>query len=333
MRKFLIKFLIFFGVFLGSAAFYNFYVVKEMSGGMGRLGKIPFGSEYEGLDVPWYERSGVDGARVTDVCEPEKLKSYNVITIGDSFSQMEEFGYSWKLSVLLHDSIANFPRSKGNPMQGAIELINSGMITEGQTLIVESVERSIIERLSLIDTTRVWCPAPPSVGGDEIRPQFLEEYFSWIRLKFGYDNPIHVFKMTRNCFENLRFTKNRVYVYSADIDGDFLYQNITEEQFKYAVDCARVFIDFAKSKGVNVYVLIATDKYDTYEPWIDEEHSKNPTLEYFKGMERVYDPKEDLQKAIGNGTLEIFRHNNSHWSVIGADVVAEGLAEYMESNP
>ena len=38
------------------AGFYFFYIDNNESGDIGKLGMIPFGDEYDGLDVVWYNR-------------------------------------------------------------------------------------------------------------------------------------------------------------------------------------------------------------------------------------------------------------------------------------
>lgn len=331
MKRFLLKFLMFFCLFHTTTAFFHFYVAPNCSGDIGTLGQIPFGSEYDGLDVASFKRSGIADANVVNIEQPEMLASYHVITIGDSFSQMGEMGYQWKLSSLLHDTIANFTLGKDNPFHCAARLINSNMITPGQVLIVESVERSIVPRFTLMDTLSVWDPAPPQVSSsstDAAGPKFLEKYLSWIRLSLGYDNPIHAFDLSQDCFINPK-CPDRLYVYSGDIDGDLLYKIYSEQNYTFAVDKAMQFKDFAESRGIKVFFLIATDKYDAYDPFIADEHDENPTLAYFKGIEGLYDPKNDIQNAIVNGTLEIYKHNNTHWSVVGADLVAERFAAYI----
>lgn len=328
MKPFLIKFLIFFSLFYISAAYFHFYVTNQISGDIGELGMIPFGHEREGLDVASYQRSGIADAHVTEVVQPDVLASYSVVTIGDSFSHKEKLGYQWKLSSLMCDSIANFLLGKHDPFKCAIQLINSDLIRPGQTLIIETAERNLVERLLVLDTTLTWSPAPTTSSGNA--PAFIDNYLSWIRLSLGYDNPIHRFKLSHECFLNPKYPKT-LYVYSGEFDGDFLFKNFSEQTYSSAAIRLRQFIEFGQSRGIRIFVLIATDKYDAYEPFISREHDINPTLVYFQGIDGVYDPKRDIQEAIKNGTMEFYKQNDTHWSVIGADLVAEKFAAYIRN--
>lgn len=330
MKPFLIKFLIFFSLFYISAAYFHFYVTNQISGDIGELGMIPFGSEREGLDVVSYQRSGIADSHVTEVVQPEVLASYSVVTIGDSFSHKEKLGYQWKLSSLMSDSIANFLLGKHNPFKCAIQLINSNLIKSGQILIIETVERNMVERLLALDTTLTWCPAPTTSSLSGSAPAFIDNYLSWIRLSLGYDNPIHRFNLSRECFLNPKYPKT-LYVYSGELDGDFLFMNFSEQAYSSAAKSLRQFMEFGQSRGIRIFVLIATDKYDAYEPFISEKHDINPTLVYFLDIDGVYDPKQDIQKAIQNGTMEFYKQNDTHWSVVGADLVAEKFAAYIGS--
>lgn len=83
--------------------------------------------------------------------------------------------------------------------------------------------------------------------------------------------------------------------------------------------------------GINLVVLIATDRYDAYEPWIEGGHKYNPTLDKMPSDSHVFNTKPLLQEMIRNDVLDVYKINNTHWSLVGADAVADSLYSWMQS--
>ena len=336
MRRFILKFIIVSLIVLIPAGYFRFYVIKSVSGDIGKLGIIPYGAEYEGLDVSWYERDSSLYGEVLDVYERDSLKYFQVITIGDSFSQFNKMGYQYALSVKLKYPIANFKSPDYLDVANSyMALINGGYLRAGQVVIVESVERSLIGRFSNVDTLKKFKP-PHLVLSDKRENNrvvpFLNRYFSWIRLKCNYKCPITKYKLSKDCFTHSRFSRT-LHVYNSvqDDDGDLLWQNLSEDVFARAIRNMENIIDISTRKGINLIILIATDKYDAYEPWISTTHQKNTTLNKIPHNRCIFDSRPVLRNAIESGIKDVYKLNNTHWSIIGADIIGASLYKSIKT--
>lgn len=330
MRRFVIKFFVVILLFFAPAAAYKYYVIPNMSGDIGKLGMIPFGKEYEGLDVLGYCRRNVSNASVVTVTSEDSLSFFSVLTVGDSFSQQGESGYQWKLSHLLNCPIANYFNGELNVFARYMTLLNGGFIKAGQTVIVECVERGLVPRLSNLDfntrlDTVARCVASDTGSGHLDKP-FLNRFFSWIRLNLNIDNPIVVFKLNKQCFIHPRFG-NTLHIYNSlrDMDGDLLWHLNGESDYSKSAENLRRLIDVSEKKGIDLVILIATDRYDAYEPWIEGAHQYNPTLDNIPVNPKVFNTKPCIQKAIREDIMDVYKVNNTHWSLVGADIIAENL--------
>ena len=84
-------------------------------------------------------------------------------------------------------------------------------------------------------------------------------------------------------------------------------------------------ISVSQKQGLRLILLIAADKYDSYEPWIKDRHASNPTLDQMRFPNQVFNSRDCLRETIGSGTLDVYKLNNTHWSALGADLVADAL--------
>ena len=335
MKKFLIKFLAVTLAFFIPAAYFHFDVVPNISGDMGKLAMIPFGKEYSDMNVPGYERPHIENANVRDVYTPDSLGQYPIVSIGDSFSQFGESGYQWMFSSMIEMPVANF-RYDGelDIMDSYVALLNGGFLHHGQTVVLESVERSFANRFCNIDLDAEFRDqiAVTKKTAKAAEP-FLNRFFMWIRLSLGIKNPIQSFHLKKPCFTHSSYS-DKLYIYnSREIqDGDLLWESTAYEKYANMNDNLDSLINLSVQKGINLVILIATDKYDAYSPWIKEDHEDNPTLSLINPNPRIFSPRESLREAIGNDVPDVYKHNDTHWSVIGADITARSLYAWMEEN-
>ena len=335
MKSFIIKFVTISLLFLLPACYYRYFVIPALSGDLGRLGMIPFGDEYDGLDVSWYQRDSSLFADVINITDQDSIKYYSIVTIGDSFSQFKNNGYQYELSAKLMTPVANFKRPASLDVPDCyMALLNSGYLIPGQTVIVESVERNLIQRFSGVDTLKRYkdeITASPVVGNIKKKP-FLNNYFSWIRLKLNYKNPIISFRLSKNCFSHKRYS-NTLHVYNIPSgEGDLLWKDLSEDSFEKAGYNMKRMIRISKEKGIHLIILIATDKYDAYCPWILGDHPENPTLDRIPRDPQIFDSRPVLRNAIGAGIRDVYKLNNTHWSTVGADIVGGAIFESMIHN-
>lgn len=342
MIKFTIKFLAAAALFFIPAFVFQVFVINETSGDLGRLGMIPFGKENDGLDVSWYHRNIGPTANVVNIEDPAALSSFSTITIGDSFSQFGKNGYQYSLSDRLDSTVANFICYPSlNPLINYLILLNNGYFTEGQTVILESVERRLVKRFGRVGPLNSYRTLPKReqnaekeqvTSGKQSQRPFLNLYFSWIRLSLGYRNPIRHFSLTKDCFTHERFSRT-LHVYNSEKanDGDLMWERNSREAYEKTATNMKEILDYSEKKGINLIILVACDKYDAYEPWIKDVHLENPTLDNVPVNGRIFVTRECLRNAIDKGTKDVYKVNNTHWSVVGADIVGNSLYEWIET--
>ena len=282
MKRFLPKFLFCFGAFITLFAYYRIIIYPNLSGEFGVLGQIPFGKEYNGLSIDGYKRGSLKNACVKRVRNIDSLKAYQLLTIGDSFSQYYQEGYQQKLSHLLDYPIGNLNDTTfSNPIQSFIDYANSGCFNKGQIIIVECVERHLIERLynTSFEESLENHKNSPQEESDE--GTMLNMFLSWIRLNLKYDSPVGVFELNEELFSHPKYSSS-LFVYNSKktMNGDLLWTD-DRMMIEHAMNNLKTLHQLADARELKMVFLIAADKYDVYEPWIDsQDHPVNPTLDY-----------------------------------------------------
>lgn len=331
MRKFLYKFLIFYAIVFGYIYWYSIWIYPNISGELGVLGQIPFGNEYDQkLDSIFHHSN----CYFYNVSEGDTLSS-NIFTIGDSFSN-RKVGHAYQqfLGEILEQNINNI-RPTCSPEQFFVKLLNNNYFPIGSIVIVESVERSMIERLCLLDFSDSDLPRlNNSIRNkkNNDKMSLLEGAAAKIRVLIGYKNPVRRYDTSIDLFSHPTI-HNKIFLFDAPwenyefgVDGDFVFRYLSEESFGLAYDNLLELRKFSEAKGVHFIYLIAADKYEVYEPFIIDEHPYNSSLDKCPREDWVINTKPVLSEAAGLGVKDIYRINDTHWSPTGAKLVAEELA-------
>ena len=317
MRRFLPKFLALFAIILGFLSYYCWIIRPAVCGDIGQLGQIPYGKEYKGRGVIGYDRGSLKSGIVKHVINADSVKFFSVITIGDSFSQFYDQGYQWKLSLLFNDVVGNFKRDETSPIQVFVSLSNSGFFCEDQVIILECVERALINRLTEIDWGKDFEDLPLQFSPDEENSDVLKDFFLWLIIQLNYKQPISEFPLMQDCFTHPKYSKT-LHIYNPDLE----WKSITDAEINNAVQAMNSLFSFAKKNNLRLFFLIAPDKYDVYEPWISIAHDANPTLSHFPDKGRLINPINVLRDSIGHGIKDIYSIGDTHWSIKGADIIA-----------
>lgn len=319
MKRFLLKFCILFGIIYGLMGYYAFMVRPKISGDIGNIGKIPFGQEYEERMTLAY----VDNVSHVRTLHVSDTITSSVITIGDSFSQFGVMGYNQFLADSLNITIENILRTPYSPEQAFIELVNHNKIPKGTIVIVETVERSMLLRLHDLDIRDTTLNTIRAEG--EKKSLLLDETIIWVRTTLGIKQPIKTFRTSEDLFSH-QTRHNKLYVYDSkwSCDGDIQFQGFVknDQYMKDAYQNLYSLRKFADNHGIEMLYLIAADKYDVYEPFITDEHIKNPTLDFCPDEAWIINTKPFLQKEVYNGVKDVYMVNNTHWSPIGSQIVA-----------
>jgi len=320
MKRFVIKFYALFAIILGVVGYYAWFVKPQISGDIGRIGQIPFGKEYdERMELPYRDRE----LKIHAIAEGEEIPDL-VITIGDSFSQLTECDYNYRLADELGCYISNITRTPASPEQTFVRLVNQGKIPKGAIVIVESVERALISRLANLDLEDAEIQKHGQVQSGGSVVSALDGAGAWLRISLGMKKPYKRYRADRELFTHE--TRHKVlYIYDSkwDEDGDLRFvDNLNESDIEKAWENLYRLHEFAEKNGVKMLYMIAADKYDVYEPFITDEHVKNPTLDACPEEPWIFNTKPFLQQLVSDGEKDVYRINNTHWSPKGAEIIA-----------
>lgn len=324
MKRFVIKFYAFFGIIFGLIGFYALGIKPQISGDIGMIGKIPFGQEYDERmespykDIPMKVRTkGIEDVIVD-----------SVVTIGDSFSQFERLGYSNFMANELQMVITNILKEPYSPEQTFVDMLNSRLIPRGSIVLVESVERSCIGRLNSIDFSGI-VTASEIRKENEQKSNLLDETIIWFRTRLGMKNPVRIYHTGRDLFSHST-RHNELYVYDSrwKHDGDLRFEKeLSASDLEQAWENLYRLHEYAEEQGVTLLYMIAADKYDVYEPFIMEEHLKNPTLDACPDESWIINTKPLLQAWVQDGEQDVYSINNTHWSPKGAEIVGKEVVK------
>lgn len=333
MKRFIIKTSLY---FIPLCCIYGGYIYthNNISGDIGRLGKIAFGKEYCSYLEQNYLSNNLTIDKLIDSSNNLPcINTSKVITLGDSFSQQGIFGYQNYLAHLLGDSIINIIRN-GSKIETAISLLNSNFINRSNchTFVLECVDRYLISSLWNIDF-EIQYTLPENTNMQEVldvkEESKLHELFSWIRLQFGYDNPIFTHKLKQSCFSH-KYYSHTLFRY---ID-DFNFIETKNTDIEKAKENLILLNQKFSEKEIKLIFLIAADKYDVYRPFMkDDSLPIDTTTDELSNLPGIciINTKPLLQKMVYDGEKDVYMVNDTHWSYKASEVVAQKLTQTIDS--
>lgn len=323
MKTFLPKFMILFSLIFMVIGFYAWRIDPELSGDLGRLGKIPFGKEYKGLYSG--RNDTLATYHYTECQTPDSISEFPIVNIGDSFSLCGEYGYLNYFGALSPVGVGNIIRRDfSNPVGDYIALLNNGYFQEGQIVILESGERSFLWRLFIADLHDDRMPTFPEKTENPTskseKRDMLQETLKWIRLRCNHDNPVFHFKLSEDRFDPAQYARD-LYVYEEDLK--FMDDHVTQ----VALNKLDSLKTLSEARGVHFHFMICTNKYDAYETLICGRHTVNPALDHLPEASYIINPKTQIRAAINNGTKNVYKVNDTHTTDIGGEIFAQCLWE------
>lgn len=332
MKLFMIKFYALMAIILGVIGYYARFVQPELSGDMGRIGQIPFGMEYEQKIKAPYDNFDL----LVHTIHQSELINDSIITIGDSFSQYGKYGYSQFVANELDCHVTNIAMTdEARPEQLFIRLVNNNRIPHNAIVIVESVERNMIRRLSSLnfnDSKLILNKQNVLEVDNQPKVDMLDEMVMWLRSVLGFKQTIFKYSTDRDLFSHVT-RKNELYIYDSqwDNEGDLRFiHNLRTDMINIAYNNLLLLHQFAEKNNIHLIYLVAADKYDVYEPFIVEKHEKNPTLDSLPKEDWIVNSKAILQAKAYEGAQDLYYINDTHWSPIGAQIIGEEIVERVQ---
>ena len=336
MKKFLIKlsytvlpvFLLLFGL----VAYVTLYISPRTTGDLGHLALIPFDCHDNTSDEMLEQL-------YLNIRQSDSLKSVHadVLTIGDSFSQMGSLGYQNYLAAQ-DVSVANCIRELyENPFQYAYNILDMGMVdsTNISVLVVQVGERDLVRRSLEFDVDKIDMKELESKPHSNISERNANEWsllrardFLVYRL---YKSPVYKVTLSRDFFDSKE--PRSLYFCCEDITKGL---GINESSRLIVSNVFRLLTQKAEKRGIKLLLMLPVDKYDLYQNYIVDNPYPYPKTviedarDIFGNRPDVLLCKYLLTPLVEKGEKDVFIFDDSHWGVKAAEVVGMELSSRVK---
>lgn len=346
MRPFLIKILLFLLPVVGLLIYGDKNYTKS-GGDLSRLGKVPFPIDYQknfietySLPKQWYN--------YTELKNKSQL-AIDVFTIGDSFSAQGSFGYQNVLANKYHLSVLNFDYwsyqlDDYDPMSFLKYALSSNIIDslDVKFVLLECVERDFIKYLGR-DGLKYKHLTKKAIIHHPMRD--VDSYNFKDRLHdsklFLFNSILYEFSpkpfTTDVCRLKLKqplFTEHSDELIFYNRDVSTIDRNNAKTMTKLNNEL-NVISHLLMSKGVQLIVVPAVDKYDLYSSYIvDNPYKPNRFFDLFEGLEKDYlylNTKSVLSQHLVANELDIYFADDTHWSPKGAEIIAKHIDSLIKN--
>ena len=322
----------------------NFYSKKK--GDLYRLGYVFDTKEYnsEVLFKSYYKKKLFKNVTEIDL---DKNNSFDLISIGDSFSEQVESGYQNNIMYKSNKSVLNINRNLyDNPIQILNNLLNGDFFKTNKTkyIVLQNVERLFVERSLEVPKDLVFTidsikqkSIKSSIKKEEKKEEKkTEEFLSRDMIRFVMYNFNYLYDDNANVSDTYIVKTDKELFSNASNNLLFFKEDITA--LKYNNDKARVenlnnelnyLAEKLEKLDIKLIVLLVPDKYDLYFNNIsnNEKYTKPLLFDYLNKMDKKYiylDGKNTFSKLI-NTKKDIYLYDDSHWSPVGSDIIASEI--------
>lgn len=298
-----------------------FYIEKEQSNSGTKLSENKVDTYYDGIQ-----------------------NKYEILTIGDSFSQQGFAGYQNYLAHNLDKRVLNFPdqRSRGYcPEEIALYLLHNDIYDKlgCKTVIIETVEREFIQHvLSFRDITQIGYTIEneaiktKNITSKSKREDYLITTFKYFKLYlFKSKNPVKKAQLKNNYFTPS--PHNILYFYSDDLRK----LSATNEEINIVLERLKGLHKQFEDKGIQLFYLIAPDKYDVYQPYIlDNPYQPKTIIDQLEAnnineIDWFINPRNEFRNMISNGIKDVYHIDDTHWSTVASETVGNIIAYKIQS--
>jgi hypothetical protein len=284
------------------------------------------------------------------------VKKFDVITIGDSFSEQDSLGYKNFLSKA-GTSVLHIDRSISgkNPIQTLIQLMNSNLFDHVKTdyIVLQSIERSFLKRCQKLDFDMRINLDQLSKKNKKHRTSLQNivnmplnqnlEFFSDATLKIPLTNIQYCFTDKPKYSQTHMALTENANLFSNNPNEILFYQNdITSIKDKNdAEKCIAANQTITKinallmKKNINLILLISPDKYDLYYQYLrnKEKYQKPLFFKFYDELIKEYHYVPSM-KILSNELAvkkDIYYYDDTHWSPIGAEIIANEISKIIEN--
>ena len=324
---------------VGLTAYYHLQVKPFMSGDIGNLGMIPFALFYDRPVDP--EKPDTLFLQIDSLEQLHTIRA-DVLVCGDSFTSGRGQGTMGYHNYLARQGFRVVScSSKGmpfrNPFKTAARMMELGYIDSLNTgvLLIESVERSLIDRLAYydisvaeIDEGQWYEPRIESLEDADSSWSLLQAR-NYASIKLGVEHPIRCVRLDAPFFSGSRPTDLFFY------QDDLLLMSVDEKIGQQSMQGLSKLLTVARQKGVRLLLLVCPDKYDIYQHHIvDNPYPLKTVNEDFRRLAvdslSIFFAKDVLLPHVDAGEIDLYYHDDTHWSYKSARYVADSLATVLQ---
>ncbi|MDD3036342.1 hypothetical protein [Bacteroides sp.] len=353
MKKFIVKCL--FTIFpvmlvIYACGFYlNFYLTDKLinSGDLGKLGYIYIDKSNQDDLSPQLSENRVD--EYNDTIQDK----YRIMTIGDSFSQQGITGYQNYLATNLGERILNYPSPLDQgfyPEEMAMHLLNNDIYNKlgCKIVIIEAVEREFVQRilnyraLEQTDSPVEQINKQNKISSQEDKPKkekpvqknkdYLIETFKYFKYQlYKSKRPVREAMLDADCFSAPPY--NTLYFYKDDL----LKLSLSPEERSEVLERLNHIHQTFQKRGIQLYYMIAPDKYDTYLPHIvNNPYQPKIVLDQLEEdgineLEWFINPRDTLREMISNGVKDVYHIDDTHWTIKASEAVGNVIANKIQT--
>lgn len=321
---------------------YVFAVRPQLVGDLGQLGKISFDRNY----FNEIRKDRLTKHLRRDIAPGDTLT--RIVTIGDSFSQMGDIGYSGYLAQTLDEPIMNlpYPQNIHNPFQGSWGMLQSGMFDGAEKpdiVILETAERFLIDCAVAFDRT-LKPENPPVLYYSELEKvqgsegdwrnylgRMNKQASDWLKIQL---------RLEKNPVKHVKLSKAAFTIPGKEKDLYFMMENkhwtslTPEELVKVRETVEFIHGEFAK-RGIKMLFLIPADKYGLHQDQaVDNPYPRRETGRQYSVLDTlgyVINTYPILKPFVDRGETDINMADDSHWSYKASSIVADTLAKMIKN--
>jgi len=354
MRKFIFKtFILLFPIILIIGLTELFYLTNN--GDLLRLGYLVHANNYDKNKIfkKEFERD-IYFTKISEI-DISKQHKFDILIIGDSFSEQNEFGYKNYLAENNDISVLHYDRKlhengTAYPINTLSSLINGDVLDNLNVdyIILETVERSfagsirdfdVDGRVSL-DSLKLLIKQSEKIKINKKPYRLFSNRYKTILTKNinylyddnAFDSETYKVATSENLFS---INKNELLFYYYDLTNIAISNNMANH-IQLNKDLNILSKKLARNK-TKLIVMFAPDKYDIYYEYITDK-SKYPEPFFFDYFEKIQnkdyfyiDAKNLLNKYIPN-KKDIYFYDDTHWSPWASQIIAKELENIVNNN-
>ncbi len=275
--------------------------------------------------------------------------SFDVFTVGDSFSQQKQYGYQNVLAKegkqVLHSKLL------GNPIQNLTSLLNGNLFDSISVnyVILESVERQFIDNVLNLDRSKAiylsdirqnekkLISKQKPKEASNAKPNFFNPgviKLPLYRVLYQWNDHAYFSKVYKVSIQKQLFsTGNQDLLFFSD-DLKPLNQNNDYSKVELINNELNQLSASLQSKGIQLIVLPCPDKYDLYFDFITDKSKYNEPkfFDYLSSCTKDYiyiDSKQILQELLSK-KQDVYYYDDTHWSPVAANEIGEYIAKTIE---